>query len=173
MKKLLSALLGLALLLVVASFFLPGSFEASRERVVHAAPAEVYAWTNDLSRWRDWTAWGEQYPDVEYTYGAIRSGVDASYAWDDPEAGRGEIVITASDPAKGVWYDIAFDGGAQRAKGAIQIAPVEGGTHVMWTMRGELGRNPLWRWMGLFLGRMIGADLERGLERLDERLSDA
>lgn len=173
MKKILQGLLLLVLALLAVSFFLPGSYEVSRERVVRASPAEVHAWIDDLSRWKDWTSWGEEFPDVEYTFGERRAGVGASYAWDDPDAGQGELVITASNPERGVWYDVAFDDGAWRAKAAIELEPVEGGTRVRWTMRGELGRNPVSRWMGLLLDGWIGRDLERGLERLDERLAES
>lgn len=169
--KILAVLVLVLLLLAGVSFLLPASYEVSRERLVHAPPAQVHPWLDDLSRWKDWTAWGEQYPGTVYVFGAQRTGAGARSSWDDPEAGQGEIEITASDPERGVWYDLAFDGGAWRAKAAIQLAPAEGGTRVTWTMRGELGANPLARWMGLFMDRLVGPDFERGLERLDERLA--
>jgi hypothetical protein len=33
-----------------------------------------------------------------------------------------------------------------------------------------MGNNPVGRWMGLTLDRFVGADYERGLERLRERV---
>ena len=41
-----------------------------------------------------------------------------------------------------------------------------GGTQVTWTMNGDMGANPLYRWMGLFMDKMVGPDFDAGLANL-------
>ena len=39
-------------------------------------------------------------------------------------------------------------------------------TRVTWTMNGDMGSNPLFRWMALGADRMVGKDFEAGLANL-------
>ena len=41
-----------------------------------------------------------------------------------------------------------------------------GGVELTWYINGDMGANPLMRWMGLAMDAMIGKDFERGLTRL-------
>lgn len=43
------------------------------------------------------------------------------------------------------------------------------GTRVTWTMNGDMGANLLYRWMTLFVDRMVGKDFEAGLANLKAR----
>ena len=40
------------------------------------------------------------------------------------------------------------------------------GTQVTWSMHGNMGSNPLFRWLALFGDRMVGPDFEAGLANL-------
>jgi hypothetical protein len=48
----------------------------------------------------------------------------------------------------------------------LRFTPDGTGTKVTWTMNGDMGSNPLFRWMALFMGRMVGPDFEAGLANL-------
>jgi hypothetical protein len=39
-------------------------------------------------------------------------------------------------------------------------------------MEGDLGRNPLYRWFGVFMDKLVGPDFESGLSNL-KRLGEA
>ena len=39
-------------------------------------------------------------------------------------------------------------------------------TRVTWTMNGDMGGNPVYRWMGLFMDKMVGPDFDAGLANL-------
>jgi uncharacterized protein YndB with AHSA1/START domain len=46
------------------------------------------------------------------------------------------------------------------------LTPEGYGTKVTWTMNGNMGTNPLLRWIALFGDKMVGADFEAGLANL-------
>jgi carbon monoxide dehydrogenase subunit G len=52
------------------------------------------------------------------------------------------------------------------ADAAFELAPQGGGTQVTWTFETELGMNPIKRYFGLMLDRLLGADYEAGLTAL-------
>ena len=55
--------------------------------------------------------------------------------------------------------------------GTIELRAQDGGIRVVWADAGDLGMNPVNRWFGLFLDKMIGPDFERGLVNL-KRLAE-
>jgi hypothetical protein len=136
------------------------------------APAEaVHQVVNRFREWPTWTAWNSQrFPDLEMTYAGPAEGVGAKSHWASNSAGDGDMEITASDPAKGIAYDLAFDGGAMKSTGGIDYVPTSGGTIVTWHAEGDLGFNPVSRYFGLLMDGMMGPDLATGLANLKQRV---
>mgnify|MGYP006197501997 CR=1 FL=1 len=64
-----------------------------------------------------------------------------------------------------------FDPASQRAD--LLLTPEGGGTKVTWTMNGNMGSNPLFRWMALFGDKMVGPDFEAGLANLKQHVTEA
>ena len=170
MKRLLfgagSAAIGLGALIA----FAPGRAELVRETTIAARPSEVHALLEDLRRWGTWSPWHAS----GASFSGAERGVDARASW---ESARGPcaLVVTASDPARGVWYDIRLaTGGATGraelpAKGVFQYAEVAGGTRVVWSNAAEL-EGARERVLGYALERWLGVDLEAGLADLKQVL---
>jgi len=58
------------------------------------------------------------------------------------------------------------------ATGELTFAAEGNGTKVVWTMNGNAGMNPIFRWFGLFMDKMVGPDFEAGLKNL-KKLAEA
>ncbi|MFX7894998.1 SRPBCC family protein, partial [Acinetobacter baumannii] len=63
-------------------------------------------------------------------------------------------------------YELYFPDFGSTSTGEFRLTPRDGGTKVSWSMDGDMGRNPLNRWMGLFMDRMVGPDFDAGLANL-------
>jgi hypothetical protein len=64
-------------------------------------------------------------------------------------------------------YRIEFPDMGMAATRHMALAPgADGTTKVRMGMEGDLGRNPLNRWFGLFMDRMMGPDFDAGLANL-------
>lgn len=165
---------GAAVVAVVAvAYLLPASVEVERSVTIGAPAETIHATLAELATWPEWTAWDRKRdPTVRHHFFGPPSGVGAGYRWQGEEYGEGELTITGSDPSSGVEFDIELDGGRYRSSGSIRLAPGASGagTEVTWTYAAELGRNPLGRYFGLLMDRMIGPDLEVGLARLKKRI---
>lgn len=163
---------GLALFAWLGGWLLPGRWEVSRSVVVAAPPAAVHARVADLRAWPTWSPFERQHPDMVVTHGGVTRGVDARRDWISPSFGDGWMVITAADPARGVWYDTGFTG-AQPYKGVLQYESVPAGTRVTWTLAGDTGERALFRWTAPVMDRVFGPTLEQGLARLKVVAEDA
>ena len=68
---------------------------------------------------------------------------------------------------KSVVYQLEFIDNGMVATGTLAVAPAEGGAvRVTSAMDGDLGLNPMGRWMGLFMDKLIGPDFEAGLVKM-------
>ena len=167
LKKILIALAVLLIALVVVSQFLPGQFHAERSVVIAAKPDAIHPWINNLRKWPEWSPWtAAKDSSIVYSYEGPEEGVGAVSKWDSKKWGAGVMKIVDSDPAKAVKFDLAFNKGKYVSTGTFTFQPATGGTKVTWAMDGNVSRNPLDRFLGLLMDKMVGPDFEEGLANL-------
>lgn len=165
--KILTVLSGLLVLFLGVGLALPGTWTATRERVVPVPPDSVFPWLDVLERWQRWTPW----PEVEITRSGPPGGEGATMSWDDPFAGDGRFTIVTSEPPRRLTYRVEVEGGSMVTLGTFELQPVPEGTRVRWTEEGDFGWNPLMGWAALRMDRVQGAELERALRRLETVLT--
>ena len=172
LKTLFIVIVGVLVLLTVGGFLLPSEYKVERDIVIAAAPEKIHGAVADLSTWPTWTAWTESAdPTCKWTFSAPSSGVGAVMTWKGEKMGDGRLELTGSSPTEGVEYDVAFAEGQDPAQGGVRYETLaDGTTKVTWFNTGDLGTNPLARYMGLFMDTMLGPDFEKGLEGLKERV---
>ena len=167
-KFALLTLLVLLLLVGLAILLLPDHYEVRREVTIDAPVAAIHPQVDELAHWQQWCPWNvEAYPSLVNSYSGPARGVDCAWSWSMDE-GPGSLVITASDPQKGVWFDMAL-GESERvmhSKGVIQYFPDGDTTTLAWSNQGQLaGVSKL---IGPFLDSKMGRDFESGLTRLKQ-----
>lgn len=163
--KILGGLAVLVLLLVLVAFAFPRQYRIERSLVINAKPEAVLAQVADLSAWKNWGAWQERDPGMKLSYSPKTTGVGAWSAWESKSEGNGKMTITEQTATK-VTYGLEFPDMGTQSIGSIELQPQTGSIRVVWTDAGDLGMNPLNRWFGLFLDKLIGPDFEKGLANL-------
>jgi len=153
--KILGGLAVLVLLLVVVAFFLPRQYHIERAVVINAKPEAVHAQVAVLRAWKAWSAWHERDPNMKLDYSEQTTGVGSWSAWQSKQEGNGKMTITEMTPTR-ITYHLEFPDQGFQSTGTMALS-VEGG---------DLGMNPMNRWFGLFLDKLIGTDFERGLSNL-------
>jgi len=164
--KIVGGLAVLVLVLVLVSFAFPRHYRVERTLVINAKPEAVLAQVADLGAWRNWGAWQERDPGMKLSYSTPSTGIGAWSAWESKQEGNGKMTITALTAAK-VAYHLEFSDMGTQSDGAIELETQAAGVKVVWSDTGDLGMNPMMRWVGLFLDKsIIGPDFERGLANL-------
>lgn len=165
-KWAVGGVLGLVALLALGGLFLSGSFQVSRSTLV-AAPAErIYPLVAEPRRWKDWSVWNQRDPAMAISYSGPPSGVGAVWEWKSKSEGDGRMTFTAAEPGRRAAFELFFPDFGTTSRGELLLTPEGSGTRVTWNMNGEMGRNPLMRWMGLMMDGMVGKDFEAGLANL-------
>lgn len=174
LKRFGVAALVVVVLFLVVGLLLPGEFTVEQSRVVKGDAAEVFALVGDLRRWEEWMPWYEMDPTIVTTFGEKTTGVGARQTWTGKE-GDGEIVITHSDPAAGVKYDMVMLEGDRRmpSQGGVSLAREGDGIKVTWRMSGEIETPVIGGYLAMAMDRfLIGPAFQDGLEKLEKLASD-
>ena len=166
LKKILIVLLVLVALLVIVSFFLPSTYTVTRTAVMKAPPEAVFNQFNDFNNWRQWNTFDDMYKEIQYTTSDPSSGVGAKQNWVANKNEKGEMTIVKSEPGKELDFTIAFEGFDEPMYGFVTLEPVAEGTKVTWMDKGNMGNNPLYKYMGLFMDGMMGGNMEKSLDNV-------
>lgn len=159
-------LLALVALLAGGGMLLSPKFTVTRAVVINASPEKVYGLVESPRRWKEWTVWNRRDPLMQITYFGPEAGRGAGWSWTSASEGDGRMTFTAAEPGRRVSYSLYFPDFGTTSAGDLRFAPEGQGTRVTWLMNGDMGRNPLFRWMTLFADGMVGRDFEAGLLNL-------
>ncbi len=158
---------GTIVLLLLISLILPKTYKVERVVYIRSNPNVIYALTSNFDLWHTWTAWTKESDStVSFMVTGEPAKVGTSMKWDGEILGHGEMVLTELIPGQLTGYDLSFDAGKYRSKGKIVIESQGDSSKVSWLDEGDLGYNPINRYMGLFMDRMMGPDFEKGLAKL-------
>jgi uncharacterized protein YndB with AHSA1/START domain len=166
LKWLLGFVVAVAAILVLGGYALSPKFTVERVTVVAAPPEKVFAFVDDPRRWKEWTVWNQRDPAMTITYSGPPSGAGAGWEWKSKTQGDGKMTFTAAEAAKRLAYDLYFPDFGTTSNGELLFTAEGSGTKVRWIMNGDMGSNPLFRWLTLFSDRMVGPDFEAGLAGL-------
>ena len=168
LKRVLIGLVSLIVLLVVVGFLLPRQAHVERSVVINAPQAQLFETLNGFKHFNEFSPWAVRDPNIQYTYEGPESGVGARMSWvsNDPELGSGTNEIVESKAPDLIRTKLDF--GGQLAEATFSFASADGGTRVTWGFDGDLGNNPVMRFVGLMFDKWIGSDYEKGLARLKQ-----
>ena len=166
-KKILIGLAGLIVLLLIIAFLLPSKYHVERSIFVQANKSGIYDLTAHFQKWDLWTPWTKQIDSTaKFELIGPDGQVGTKRVWDGKILKDGEMVLTQLVPGELVAYDLAFHKGEYRSKGKITIETQGDSCKVSWIDDGDLGYNPFARYMGLFMGKMMNPDFDKGLAKL-------
>jgi hypothetical protein len=171
--KVFGVLVGVWVILVLVGFILPGHYRVERSVVINARQERIFPLVGDLRAWRQWGVWFARDPAMQIEYSPATTEVGAWSHWRSKNQGDGRMTITAVHPSDAFEYRMEFEDVGMVSRGTMALAPAPGGaTRVTMAMDGDLGHNPLYRWFGVFMNKLVGPDFESGLANL-KRLGEA
>jgi len=172
MRLLKTLSLGLFVLVtgfVISAYLLPRNVTVERQVTIAAPPEVIFPLVNSLQRSTEWSPWILRDPAISVTFEGPSEGVGNIMIWtsevDTVGNGRQEIVESIANQRVATLLDFGEMG---TANAWIDLAQIEGGTQVTWGLNADMGLNPIGRWMGLMMDRLVGPDYEAGLANLQD-----
>lgn len=149
--------------LAVATLALPRHVSIERVAVINAAPEAVIELASSNSGYQTFNPYKDLDPDLKVEMFGPVSGVGSGFSFESKDgAGQQTVASVTSDQ---VTFDLDLGPLGQPTQ-AISAVAVDGATEVTWTMDMDLGMNPVFRVMGLFMDDMIGPNFELGLANI-------
>jgi Polyketide cyclase / dehydrase and lipid transport len=166
--KILKWILGIALLVVGIGFFMPGTTHLERTIEINAPSAQIYEQVNELKNWMNWSPWAKIDPNTVWKYSEPSSGIGSYYTWasQDKNVGNGKLTILEVKPNESVRCKMEFEGMGESMADFKFVAKDSISTKVIWSFDNDNGLNPIKRWFGIFMDKMLGPDYEKGLANL-------
>ena len=166
MKKFLTFIFLVLLILGVVGYFLPTQYAISKSITIAASSDKIHEYVGDLNKWQEWTPWKGKDPDIEIILGDKTTGIGATQSWKDKHGG-GSLVFTAWSPDKGIEYDLFFQGGKYKSKSVIAYtSSTNKKTKVKWTLRGDTNVSIIGGYLALFMKYSVGSMFQEGLDQL-------
>lgn len=166
LKRVAFTLVAIVALLLVIGLLLPSGFKIQRSVLIAAPPAKIYPLIVDPRQWKNWTVWNRRDPAMTMNYSGAESGAGAKWSWQSKTEGNGEMEFTMALPNERIDYSLSFPDFGMASRGQLRLEPEGSGTRVTWTNEGDMGANPVNRYFGLLMDRMVGPDFEGGLVNL-------
>lgn len=163
-KKILIALAGLIVALLLIGFVLPARLEVSKSVLINAPANAVFEEINDLKRWESWQYWNTLDPDMKITYSETTTGKGAFYHWKGPVLDTGTLMLSESVPDKSV--SIEMDFGGNPASGYYVLEPEGEATKLILNFNSDAGINPIGRWINIFMK----GEIEKSFDHAGEKL---
>ncbi|MDF1838628.1 MAG: SRPBCC family protein [Planctomycetota bacterium] len=171
--KFVFGIVALGLIAYLVGFFLPQSYEITREVVIDAPRAEIHAQLQDVTTWRKWSAFvpgGEAADSVESRYEGPDAGAGAIWYWGkDLESKPARLEVLTSDPNWGISYLLQLDGGRVESGGDSLFQDHEAGPKVIFVHGGEMA-SPWRRYFSLIADKAVGPALQQSLDGLKVRV---
>ena len=169
--KVLKYLVGIAVLLSAVSFLLPATYSAARSVTINAPVDKVFPLVANHREWKRWSVWNQRDPNMQMTYSGPEMAAGSKWSWKSKSEGNGGMEFSVVEPNTRVGYILTMED-MTPATGELKFTPDGAGTKLTWDMTGNAGMNPVFRWFGLFMDRLIGPDFEAGLKNL-KKLAEA
>jgi effector-binding domain-containing protein len=163
---------GLIFLIVIVSFFLPGTSHVERSIIIQSEASVPFSLVNNLTEWRQWSPWHKLDTGMTIVYSEPSDGEGASYTWKsaNDQVGAGKLTIVKSVPDELIETLMEFEG-MGTSKGSFKFEQTAEAVKVTWTMDSD-GKDIPWamkipsKYFCLFADGMVGPYFEKGLNDL-------
>jgi Polyketide cyclase / dehydrase and lipid transport len=166
-KKVLLGLVCIVALLAIVSQFLPRNLSVTRDVTINAVPQIIYPLIATPKNWPDWGIWSKRDTSMVTTFSGKDSGVGAKWSWKSASEGDGEMVFIREQSLQSLTYELRFPDFSSVILGTLTLSKInDTSTKVTWDSNIDLGNNPIARYFGLMMDKMLGDDFNASLDGL-------
>ena len=167
LKRIVKSLIVLAVILAAISLFLPRQVVVARTISIDAPASRIYPYVSNFKKFNEWSPWVTIDKNTRFEFSGPKQGKGAILKWrsDDQSVGTGMQEITDAVENESVKTALDF-GDKGSATAFFKLREKDSSTDLTWSFETDAGYNPIMRWMGLMFDKWVGAEYERGLQRL-------
>jgi hypothetical protein len=167
LKKIVSGLAVVLLVLIAVVAMQPAAFRIERTLGIEAPPEAILPHIASLRAMNVWSPWVEMDPKMKIDYAGPDSGVGARSSWDGPEMGKGRLEVTGLEPPRKVEMRLEMlEPMSASNRVTFLLEPTSAGTDVTWLMEGENDFAGKLFSLLMDMDQMVGGEFAKGLASL-------
>lgn len=163
--KILKYVVGVLVLILASGYLLPAKYSAQRSVTINAPVEKVFPLVVNQKEWKRWSVWNQRDPNMQLSYTGPEGAVGSKWSWKSKSEGNGGMEWSAVETNKRIGYVLAMED-MTPATGDLVFTPQGNGTKLTWTINGNAGMNPVFRWFGYFMDKLVGPDFDSGMNNL-------
>jgi hypothetical protein len=143
-----AGIMGVIALAFIISLFFPRTYRIERSTVINRPLYESYAYMNNINNWADWSPWNNSIDSsMKSFYSPNTIGIGATHYFRGDLVGLGRFRISSGVLNEMIHYDLSINDGTMHSEATFYFRNVGGKTHLMWVDSGDVGMNPIYRYM--------------------------
>lgn len=170
LKRIIYALLGAVVLLLLVAIFVPKEYKISREIVIARPQKIVFDYVKFLRNQNNYSKWAKMDPNMRTEFRGTDGTIGFVSAWDsqDKNVGKGEQEIIGITEGERIDYELRFLKPMESKDHAFMttVALSDSSTQVKWNFEGKMNYPMNITLLFLDLDGLLGKDLEVGLAGL-------
>lgn len=146
--KVFAGIMGFFALVFLVSLFFPRQYKIEKTTVVNIPVYETFAYMNQIQNWQDWSPWNKNLDStMTFFYSQNTAGLGAAQYFKGDLVGIGRFRIVASVPNERITFNLALDQGFMSINQTFYFKALGGKTQLTWVDEGDVGLNPIFRFM--------------------------
>ena len=166
----------LSLFLIAGLFFgiallFPRHYKFKKSIEINKPAHDVFIYMNDLRNWEQWSAWNKSIDSSLYIFYSMRTdSLGAKQYFNGNLLGSGRFRISNYKPDEMLGYNLQMHNSMVNANGTFFFEQKNNTTQLSWVDSGDVGYNPIFRYLIPFKKRSTEAAFEDGLKRIKMKL---
>lgn len=153
------------------SLFFPHAYKIERTVQINKPVDDVYGFMSDFRNWQKWSLWNKQTDStIHYFYGKRSDSTNGRQYFHGKLLGSGRFVFNEALPNEKLVYNLYMHEGEINANGTFLFSGDATQTQLTWLDSGDVGYNPLFRFMIPSKVSATERTFDDGLKRIKEEL---
>jgi hypothetical protein len=149
--KIFAGIMGFFALVFVVSLFFPRTYKIEKTTVINMPDHETFAYLNNIRNWADWSPWNTDLDSsMVFFLSKVTEGKGAAQYFRGGLVGNGRFRIVESVPNESIAYNLYIDmdnGSYMSISQKFVLKSLGGKTQLSWVDEGDVGMNPLYRFL--------------------------
>jgi hypothetical protein len=166
--KIYIILFAIVLAFVVGSRFFSPAYMVKETIIVNKPLDGTFAYMSNLKNWEEWSLWNKSLDStLVYFYNNIRDTTGAIQYISGERIGKGRFKIMSFNRNKDFAYNLSMREGEITANGTFTFNAIsDSQTEIAWLDSGNVGNNPIKRYMIPFKTESTKTSFKQQLERI-------
>jgi len=143
-----AGIMGFIGLVFIVSLFFPHTYKIEKSTLVNKPVSQTFNYLNQIESWSDWSPWNTKVDSsMVFFYSKNKSGIGAAQYFRGGLVGNGSFRIIQSIPNEKLTYRLSINEGTMAIKQTFEFKPLGNGTQLTWIDEGDVGMNPIYRFL--------------------------